>query len=143
MTNKYPDLDPDGLGDLKEIKRISGMKKVAPKISWGKQYRSWPIEKRLDFAERLASAMNHAADVLQTERHGLIEVCAKQEEQIKEKTRQHDDLHRSMVKQLTEFNTERQKLNQIIVELDMSARETNRELKRLKKLLEAGDGDNG
>lgn len=71
---KYPDLEADGLGDLKEIRRINGIEVESkiPQIRWGRDYRSWPIEKRLRYAERLASAMNHAADVLQTDRNSLL-----------------------------------------------------------------------
>ena len=56
--NHYPDLDPDGLGDLKSIKRIPGMAKRAPKIAWDKKYLGWSIRERLKFAEALASSMN-------------------------------------------------------------------------------------
>ena len=113
----YPNFEPDTLGDLKEIKRIPPMQVRPPKIKWGDEYLSWPIEKRLEHAEKLAAAMNHAADVLQQERNTLLDVCRQQESQLdlikKVQTRDGATLHH----ELEIHNQEKQNLYQEIVKL--------------------------
>jgi hypothetical protein len=82
--NDYPDSPPATLGDLKSIKRIPGIRSNPPRISWGSEYLAWPVERRLRYAENLACSMNHAADVLQTSRNKVIEVCQQQQEMIQQ-----------------------------------------------------------
>lgn len=45
----------------------------AKMISWGEDYKKWDVEKRLEYAESLASAMNDACDLIQKERNVLLE----------------------------------------------------------------------
>lgn len=117
----YPDSLPDGLGDLKSIKRISGMKNIAPKIRWGEGHKKKSLRERLKYAEALASSMNHAADVLQTERNGLIKICKQQEKQIKQSKKNYSILVESTNKELESQNSERQKL---YVEIMAAKKET-------------------
>ena len=37
-------------------------------IQWGDKFKEWPIEKQADYAKKLASAMNEAADEMQKDR---------------------------------------------------------------------------
>ena len=53
-----------------------------PKIKWGKKYQSWSLERKLEHAEKLACAMNHAAYLIQQERDALNELCEKKEQQL-------------------------------------------------------------
>lgn len=130
----YEDLDaPDGgMGDLKEIKRIKGMSKHAPPISWGEEYRGWPIEQRLEYAEKLASAMNHAASVLQDERNKLIEVVKKQEEQLKHNANAYLSQGNLMHKELGSADVEKQQLYQEIVNLKQKTRVLAKRVKELE-----------
>jgi hypothetical protein len=116
--NKYPDLGPPegGLGELKEIKRYPGMGQ-AHRISWGKDYMAWPIEKRLDYAEKLAASMNHAADVLQQERNKLLVVVANQDAQLKSNANSYVGQGNLMHKELASADAEKQVLYQEIVQL--------------------------
>ncbi len=121
--SKYPDLEPDGLGDLKEIKRLPQMKSPAPQIRWGEEYKSWPVERRLSYAERLASSMNHAADLLQTERNKLLEVVKRQEEQLKQATEKYVEQGQVMHRELGAQDAEKQQLYAQIVELTAKVKE--------------------
>jgi septal ring factor EnvC (AmiA/AmiB activator) len=130
-SNQHADLEPDGLGQLKSIKRLPGMKKHAPPIAWGDEYKKWPIEKRLKYAEKLASAMNHAADILQTERNGLVKIAKAQEEKLKLNQKQYLEQGDFFHQQVQQHNTEKQQLYQQIVTLTS---ENNKLKKRVAQL---------
>jgi len=120
-------------GDMKEIKTIPGMQKIAPNISWGEEFEKQPIEWRVGRAKRVASAMNHAADILQQERNKLIEVGKAQEQKIIQLTHQYAAQGDLMHKQLQVENAKQQKLNTQLVE-------QMQEIKELKRLLKATCG---
>ena len=141
LTSKYPDLEPDGLGDLKSITRISGMKTSAPHIEWGGEYLGWDIKKRLSFAERLASSMNHAADILQIERNKLLEVCTAQEELIKDHVRKYVSQGELMHKELQGANAEQQKLYTTIVDIQKELKKSKQQARVLAKELEKALAD--
>lgn len=129
-TTDYPDLEPDPLGDLKSIKRLPSMRANAPKISWGGEYRAWPVERRLHYAERLASTMNHAADVLQTERNAMIEVANSQEVKLKHAAKVYAALGETMHTELANADAEKQKLYTQIVSLQRDIKEARRRAKQ-------------
>lgn len=54
--------------DLKFISKGGRVKM----ISWGEDYKEWTLEKRLEYAEALASAMNDACDLIQKERNQYL-----------------------------------------------------------------------
>jgi hypothetical protein len=128
--NKYTDIESleGGLGELKEIKRLPQMHRNAPQIRWGQEYLAWPVEKRLDFAEKLASSMNHAADILQQERNKLLEVVEKQKEQLKMNVESYMSQGRLIHKELGTADAEKQVLYQEIVSLKQQVKELTKRL---------------
>ena len=42
-------------------------------IKWGEEFNAWPIEKQVEYAKSLASAMNEAADKMQEDRNKMYE----------------------------------------------------------------------
>ena len=137
-ATQYPDLAPDGLGELKSIKRISGMKAIAPKIRWGDEYNAWPVDRRLDYAERLASAMNHAADVLQQERGKLLDVAKHQETLLEDGVAKYLAQGELMHRELGRANEQQQQLNRLIVQLQAEIKEKTH---RIRELQSDGDYD--
>lgn len=133
MTNDPANLEPDGLGELKSIKRIPGMLKHAPTIRWGDDYHAKPVEERLKYAEKLASSMNHAADILQTERNKVIEVAHIQEEQIRQLQRQVTQQNELTQQIVARANTEKQQLNKTIVDVQTALKAANGRIKLLEK----------
>jgi hypothetical protein len=117
MSTHYPDSPPDTLGDLKSIKRIPGMAVVPKSIQWGDDYQSWPVEKRLRYAERLAATMNNAADVLQKDRNLLNEQIKEKEALLKQAAAVGASTHEMMSGQLARDNAEKQELMTRVVEL--------------------------
>jgi hypothetical protein len=106
----YPDLPPDGLGDLQRIVRLPGMQPRAPAIRWGDAYLAWPLERRLHYAERLASAMNHAADILQRERDRLLATLRQQDAHLALTTQRYLDQGALMHRELAQADAEKQAL---------------------------------
>jgi len=133
MSNEnYNDADPDGLGDLKEIRRLPQMQKSAPKIRWGSEYLSWPIERRLNYAERLAYAMNHAADVLQQERNKLLVHVADLERKLEQNTHSYITQGELMHHELGMADSEKQGLYRQIVSLQSEVKEKDRRIRELE-----------
>jgi len=132
--DKYPDLEFDPLygGDCKTIRRIPGMRVPIPQIKWGDKYRSWPVERRLEFAEKLASAMNHAADVLQQEKVKLIEELKRKEEQLKSLLDKNSKLTEMMNRELAGASAEKQELAGEVVRLRGMLREQAAKMKELE-----------
>ncbi len=130
--NHYPDIQPDGLGDLKDIQRLPAMAKNQPRIAWGVEYQAWPIEKRLHYAERLAASMNNAADVMQKERNELLELCKRQEAQLKDNSVQYHELGDLMNRELAKMDAEKQGIYVDLVKLTKEIKEAKHELLVLK-----------
>ncbi len=126
----YPDSPPDTLGDLKDIKRLPGMNNRS-KIKWGDEYRSWPIEKRLDYAERLAASMNNAASVLQDERNNLLEVARSQEKQLEQAKVTAHQSTQIMHQQIAQTAAEKQQLYNQIVQLQSELKQSRIRIKEL------------
>jgi hypothetical protein len=122
---KYPDSPPDALGDLKSIRRTPEMATggLVPRIRWGDEYQSWPIEKRLSYAERLASSMNHAADILQQERDKLIAVVQHQEAQLRENVAKYLEQGALLHRELGAAGAREQELATLVVQLQAEVKE--------------------
>lgn len=131
--NKYPDSPPDTLGELKEIRRLPAMSKHAPKIKWGDVYKTWSAKKQLKYAQDLASSMNHAADILQTERDELLVVCGNQNELITQLQSSYSQQSQITEHEITNQGGEQQKLFEEIVQI----KRENKALKKRVKELEA------
>lgn len=125
------------IGGMKKITPVPGMRTRPPKIRWGEEYLSWPIERRLNYAERLASAMNHAADVLQTQANQDKEIIAHQEKQLVHMTKQYAGQGDLMHRELAGQDAEKQALYTEIVKLKSEIKGLKKQLKDL----EDNDGD--
>jgi len=82
-----------------------------PKIKWGKQYGKFTSEKKIEYLEKLAATMNHAAWLIQNERNELLKKIDKKEEQL-EKMKESMDMNIQMLHgEMEKINLERQKFN--------------------------------
>jgi len=118
MTDEksYPDFEALPFGGMRKIERLPRMERTPPDISWGREFESWPERMQLSYAKRLASTMNHAADILQGERNALIEVCERQERQIVSLREQLEHQNSMTHAQLQRVGAEKQPLYQQIVD---------------------------
>lgn len=147
MTDQEPDIKEHHGIVYKEIKRTPNMRKVAPPITWGDKFNAMPIEDQLDRAKKVASAMNHAADVLQKERNNLLETCADQDRKIAHAQKIYLQQGELFHKQLQKENAKQQELNQLLVEKTMEISRLEAEVKRLSAIVDGFDrellaGDN-
>jgi hypothetical protein len=151
FDNKYPDTTPADLSNLKEIKRLPRMRKVAPKIKWGDTYkglvkdkakgRCWTDKDRLDYAERLASSMNHAADILQQERDKLLATVAHLEEQLKANAKAYKDQGNLMHSEIGAAGAEKQELYELIVTLRKHVKAQAIKVRTLTKQIKEMEGE--
>ncbi len=95
-----------------------------PKIlPWGKEYRSWPDARKIEYLEKLASSMNKAADLLQQERNALNEAIKLKEEQLIRMDKSVKRNNEMIQTQVTEMNSQRQNWNAEAVRLNKRIKE--------------------
>ena len=100
-----------------------------PKIAWGKIYREqWTDAERLEYAEKLAGSMNHAAKKIQDERDALGELCERKEAQLVQMSRDLAMNNRLLQSEITKMNAERQGMNEAYAKLNTELRELKRSL---------------
>ena len=99
--------------------------KRPPKIKWGNIYQGFTDKEKVEYLEKLASTMNHAAHLIQGERNKLLKLCDLKEGQIikmKEAMTQNMNMLQTEVTKMNEqrqgFNKEVARLNQNIRELE-------------------------
>lgn len=138
----YPNYPPDTLGDeaMKDIERLPAMQSRAPDIRWGGEFESWGLRRQRDFAMRLASSMNHAADMLQQERNKLLELCKKQERLLESAQDGYRNQGQLMNNELGKANAEKQELYKQIVNLQAALKEKQKRIKVLEAEREARRG---
>ena len=83
-----------------------------PKILWGGIYQASSNEEKIEYLEKLAATMNHAASLIQDERNQLNKLCELKEQQI-EKLKEAMDANNNMLQsEVAKINEERQKFNE-------------------------------
>jgi len=97
-------------------------------ISWGKDYKSWTTDKKLEFAEALASAMNEAAEVMQNERNIALEEAVRLQKQLETSQEGADIIRNTNIKAITDFNSEKQLMAKRIKDLESQVRKLEIEL---------------
>lgn len=83
-----------------------------PQILWGRIYQESSDEEKIEYLEKLASTMNHAAALIQDERNQLTELCELKEQQIEKLKKAMDANNNMLQSEITKINEERQKFNQ-------------------------------
>ena len=83
-----------------------------PKIAWGKIYQSSSNEEKIEYLEKLASTMNHAASLIQDERNQLNKLCELKEQQIEKLKAAMDQNNGMLQSEVAKINEERQKFNE-------------------------------
>lgn len=113
-------LKPNGNGEMNDSDFIGeGFHKIderllvnrPPKIQWGKRYEAWPIERQLDYTQKLAASMNHAAHLIQLQRDELNTLCGLKEQQLEKMTKALDANNNMIQQQMTEMNEHKQAAN--------------------------------
>jgi len=112
-----PDLMVDGFHTLDLVEPNP------PKITWGKKFLLMDDAAKILYLQRLASSMNHAAYLIQNERNQLLDLCRKQEKQIKLQQEAVEKNNLMLQTQVTEMNEKRQIFNTEIARLNKVIRD--------------------
>ncbi len=119
---KEPDFIAAGFHKLEQP-----LSKRPPKIKWGPIYRAMGMRRKIEYLEKLAATMNHAAYLIQEERNQWAELATKKEKQLllmKEAL----DQNNSMIQgEITRMNEEKQKYLKAIKDLKDEIRTHDRE----------------
>ena len=121
-NNAEPNMIAEGFHKLDE----GLVKNNAPKIKWGLRFHHMPDGRKIDYLKGLASAMNHAAFIIQGERNQLLEICKKQEVQIGVIQKGLDANNEMVQQQMTSLNAERQSFNKSAAAMKARIRELER-----------------
>lgn len=117
--NAQPDVVAEGFHKLEE----GLVKEKPPTIRWGKRYLSWGQQRKIDYLEKFAASMNHAAFLIQGERDQLLEICKKQEKHIESLAKGLDENNAMIQGQITSMNAERQSFNKSAAAMKATIRE--------------------
>ena len=98
------------------------VEKNPPKIKWGEQYKNRTDAEKITYLEKLASAMNHAAYLIQKERDELNKLCELKEKQLAQVKKGIDANNMMLQQEITRMNTQRQDYNEQIATLSAKIR---------------------
>jgi len=110
MNNIIPIKEKLKLTDLFESHTIK-------QIAWGEEFNAWPIEKQVDYAKKLASAMNEAAREMQKDRDRHYEARVLAEKQRGEAQQATDIAKSTMVQSVLDSNTKTRELENEVLKL--------------------------
>ena len=107
MTKKWNADDLVGAG----FKRLdkTAMEDRPPRIQWGRIYKEKMSDaEKITYLERLASTMNHAASLIQTERNNMGKLCERKEMQLAVLKKTVDQNGAMLQHEITRLNADRQ-----------------------------------
>ena len=84
-------------------------------IVWGDKFNEWSVEKQLDYAKKLASAMNEAADEMQKDRDRCFDAMRIAQGQREEAEQATVISKRTMVQAVMDSNTKTRSLEDEII----------------------------
>ena len=93
-----------------------------PKIKWGKGYQEMSKDDKIDYLQKLATSMNHAASLIQTERDTIGKLCEAKEAQIVQMKKALDDNNAMIQSEVTRMNTQRQDAASTVMRLNQEIR---------------------
>jgi len=88
-----------------------------PKIQWGQLYRDMDADGKIQYLERVASAMNHAAAKIQGERDAIMKLCEQKEKQLRVMNVQIQQNNAMLQSEVTRMNSDKQQMLQEIARL--------------------------
>ncbi len=94
-----------------------------PKIKWGLIYQKKTDLEKIQHLEKLASAMNHAAQLIQEERDNFGRLCEIKEKELIVAKQMLNQNNKILQTEITRMNEERQFYNRAIAELKRQVEE--------------------
>jgi len=103
-----------------------------PQIKFGDEFNSWPPGKQIEYLKQLASSMNHAADMMQTERNEIRSKLIMAETKLAGAEKALQIQKDVVVRQLTDGNAEQQSMIVRMQALEAKVREQAEIIKTLR-----------
>ena len=110
MNNVIPIKEKLALSDLFDNNKVK-------QIKWGETFQAWPVDKQLDYAKSLASAMNEAADKMQQDRDKCYQGMITAQNQREEAEQASAISKQTMVQAVMDSNEKTRKLETEIIKL--------------------------
>lgn len=98
-----------------------------PRIRWGSGYQEKSPGDKIIYLEKLASAMNHAAFLVQGERDELNRLIILKEAQLLKQSDSVSKNNAMLQQEVTKMNTERQGFNDAVKKLNQRIRELEKD----------------
>jgi len=104
---------------IKEKLRLSDLfdSHTIKQISWGEDFKAWPVEKQVEYAKKLASAMNEAAREMQKDRDRHYEARVLAEKQRDAAAEATEIAKSTMVQSVLDSNTKTRELENEVIKL--------------------------
>lgn len=94
-----------------------------PKIDWGRGFKEMPDAEKVDYLEKLAVTMNHAAKLIQDERDELGALAEAKESQLIQMQKNMEANNQMLQQQVMQFNNQRQHYAAHVSELTAKIKE--------------------
>lgn len=104
-------------------------------IKWGKDYNKWDLEKRLDYAEALASSMNDACRLIQDERNKWLVKAKDLERELEQAQIQVNNHLTNNINAITKANSDKQELAKRVLSLENELVTKDKTIEQLNKEL--------
>lgn len=131
-------MEYDGI-ELEELADLDFEGITAPRarmINFGEDFQKWPDSRKMTYLKKLASSMNHAADIMQQERNKALEEQIRLKEQM-------DNMESNLVIQkdivlrtITANNTAKDEYIALIQKLEAEVRSKDRAIGILNEQIE-------
>ncbi len=97
--------------------------KTPPRIQWGEGYKLMRDDQKIEYLEKLASTMNHAAYLIQGERDQLLELYDMKEKKLEAMSASLNANNDMIQQQITKMNADKQEFLKSIASLKATIRE--------------------
>lgn len=111
MSNVIPIKEKLKFADLFDNHKVK-------QIKWGEEFNTWPVEKQVDYAKKLASAMNQAADEMQQDRDRCFEALKLAQAKLEEAEQASAISKQTMVQAVMDSNATTRRLEDEIMLLN-------------------------
>lgn len=131
------DEDEIDLGNIEELdfEGIEGPR--ARMITFGEEFEKWPDHHKIDYLKKFSSSMNHAADIMQTERNKLLVEKAALAEQVSNLETNLGIQKTIVLKAITDNNAAKEDYIRLIQELEGKLRASEKVVGALHDKLDA------
>jgi hypothetical protein len=132
-TQEYLGIEVEGLKEL-DFEGITAPR--ARMINFGEEFHKWDDKHKIEFLKKLASSMNHAADIMQQERNKLLEKVDVVQRQLENAEKNLLIQKNIVLKAITDNNKAKDEYIQLIQKLEGTVRDQEKKINQLNALLE-------